>query len=144
MFISCFGGKCSPLIDYPNIICAYSWSKHCKLQQSHLEQSLVWPIGLPWGCMAMLPCQLVQLLTKGCVYVLHFMYIHTHKHAHTHTATTLSNLHPPLSHWHTHTQSHWHQAVFLLPEDVDVQIGQQLSVRGLLRDSCLNITISNS
>ncbi|KAL5493356.1 hypothetical protein EMCRGX_G014525 [Ephydatia muelleri] len=37
--------------------------------------------------------------------------------------------------------SHWHQAAFLLGEDLAVSRGHQLLVRGVVRDSCLDISL---
>ena len=37
--------------------------------------------------------------------------------------------------------SHWHQAAFLLCEDLTVIRGNQLLVRGVVRDSCLDISL---
>lgn len=40
-----------------------------------------------------------------------------------------------------YTGSHWHQAVFILGEDLTVNRGDQLLVRGVVRDSCLDISL---
>lgn len=49
--------------------------------------------------------------------------------------------HPP-PHTHTQNTNHWHQCVFLLPEDVTVSAGQLVTLRTLLRDSYLDITMA--
>lgn len=38
--------------------------------------------------------------------------------------------------------SHWHQSVFLLPEDVNLSVGETVTLRTLLRDSYLDITMA--
>ena len=43
---------------------------------------------------------------------------------------------------HLQGSSHWHQSAFLLPEDVAVSVGQTVTLRMLLRDSYLDITMA--
>ena len=43
-----------------------------------------------------------------------------------------------------HMQGHWHQSVFMLPEDVSVSKGEQVRVHTIVKDSCLLLELEQT
>lgn len=68
-------------------------------------------------------------------------YQEVHNACHTYTPRGNTKHHLP-SPAPPHSQSHWHQSVFVLPEDVTVQRGNKVILHGLIRDSCIDISLT--